>query len=528
MSSQPSDAYLKKNVLLVTPTSPNEAGLTKWLSINLGIERLAGYLNRYGHHAVTYDTNLFKAGAMASQRSLEKLLGSCKWDIIGFSVMEETLVEDIQNMILAAGVCPDALIVAGGQAAQFDYQTILDKSPARIVVLGEGEIPLLQIANGVSMEQIPGIVMKNRAIPLTQEQFVEATLAIDYEHIPYEVYWDYYLKLYKDSGIEITAEISKMIHTVRIFTRNYCPMGCRFCSSTNFLNFAAASKAVQIADITGNALIGLLKRVISAHPRVETFYFTDDDFCSNSNSLKEFCRLVVKAELDVSFIAFARIDDLDAESIGLMKKAGFRTLNMGIENTQAEVLEEFCKSYTPDIIEANLELLHAHGIKPATTFILSSPETRLEWIEANICKIIDWMERDYIAPGVNVCVQPQKGSQFHEAYAEFESQIIPIPGTGLRIKRNHFIKCNDPEAREFQYRFLHHWARHIEEAAKVGGSHLNSQTQSSMKLKVALAVIEEIKLERSKPFKVSYTNMSTEEKNDLWNTLQRYSYGASL
>ncbi|MDD2733780.1 MAG: radical SAM protein [Desulfuromonadaceae bacterium] len=502
--------------------------MTKWLSINLGIERLSGYLNKYGHCSRTYDTNLFKAKALVSQPSLQEILLSRRWDIIGFSVMEETLVEDISNMMMANRLCPDALVIVGGHAAQFDYQTILDKSPARIVVLGEGEIPLLQIANGTPLGDIPGIIVKNKAVPLSQEQFVEATLAIDYEQIPYEIYWDYYVQLYQSNNIKITDDISKMIHTIRIFTRNYCPMRCKFCSSTNFLNFASGRKMVPIVDITGKALIDLLKRVIAAHPRVETFYFTDDDFCCKKTALKEFCNLVIKENITVTFIAFARIDDLDNETIKLMKKAGFRTLNMGLENTHAEILKEFNKSYTPDVIDSNLELLHTHGIKPATTFILCSPEAKLEWIESNVRKIIDLMEKNYISPGINVCVQPQKGSRFHEEYSEFEAQMLAITGTNHLLKRNHFIKCTDLEAREFQYRFLHHWAQHIDKEAQIGGSHLNSQTQSAMKLKLILDIIAEIKSERGDPDRFKYSSMTAEEKDVLWNTLQKYSYGASL
>ena len=41
----------QKKILLVTPTSDRLVGVTKWLSANLGIERLAGYLNSKGHLA---------------------------------------------------------------------------------------------------------------------------------------------------------------------------------------------------------------------------------------------------------------------------------------------------------------------------------------------------------------------------------------------------------------------------------------------------------------------------------------------
>ena len=43
---------------------------------------------------------------------------------------------------------------------------------------------------------ISGIVFKSANVPLTPEEFLEATNALDYENIPYEKYWDYYIDLY--------------------------------------------------------------------------------------------------------------------------------------------------------------------------------------------------------------------------------------------------------------------------------------------------------------------------------------------
>lgn len=126
-----------KKVLILTPTSSNEVGTTKWLSANLGIERLTGNVKNHGHYAETFDTNFH--AIINTSITLEKKLKERKWDVIGFSVLDDTIAQGIGNIILAAKLCPDSLIIARGTGAQFDYQTLLDKSPAKIVVLGEGE-----------------------------------------------------------------------------------------------------------------------------------------------------------------------------------------------------------------------------------------------------------------------------------------------------------------------------------------------------------------------------------------------------
>jgi len=515
-----------KKILLIAPTSPREVGATKWLSPNLGIERVAGYLNAHGHYAETYDTNLYKS--LKTGPLLEEKLKEQKWDVVGFSVYEDTMNEDISNMLIASQLLPDALLVAGGPAAQFDYQTILDKSPARIVVLGEGEKPLLKLVEGFPLEEIPGIVVKNYNTPLTPEEFKEVTEYINYEQIQYEIYWDYYLDLYRKNNQEITPELSQQIHTIRVYTRNYCPMDCRFCSSTNFLKSACGKKAIPLADISGKDLLSLVKRIIKAHPRVETIYFTDDDFCSSRKRLIGFLHLVIEEKLPITFISFARIDDLDEEVVSLMVKSGFRTLNIGVENFQPEILKEYNKKLDVEKINENLRLLNSYGIRPAVTFILCSPEAKLEWVENTTNRILEELEKETFYPGVNVTVQPQKGACFYEEYDEFEIQQKPVPGTDMFIKRVHFIKCTDPEVREFQYRFLHRWTHFIDEMSRKEKGHLNAQRQSVMKLKLILEVIEEIKSERGRSDQLRHSNMSKDERNGLWTMLEKYSYGASL
>ena len=516
-----------KHVLLITPTSVHEMAKTKWLSANLGIERLAGYLRKHGHIAETYDTNLYLA--LKKGPDLAEKLKEKRWDIIGFSVQEDTLLDDIANMKLAVSQAPGSLIIAGGHTAQFDYQTLLDKSPARLIVLGEGEIPLLKLAEGEALEEIPGIVFKNFNNPLTPAEFKDATEGIDYENIPYETYWDYYIDLYSQNGEEITPELSQVIHTVRIFTRNFCPMKCTFCSTINFLSGACGTKTVPMADITGRDLVNLLKRIIKAHPRVETFYFTDDDFCSRRNLLIEFLNIVIEEKLPVTFFAFSRIDDVDAEVVPLLKKAGFRGLHIGVENFQPEILHELNKKVKVELIDKNLKLLNDHGILPSVTFILCSPNSKLEWVENTARRILEGVDNGTLSPGLNVMAQPQLGSRLYEMHDNFEMHNIAIPDTNMFIKRVYFVRCSDPETREFQYRFLARWANHVEEIKKQEArGHLTSPTQTPVKLRMILEVIEEIKSERGRLDQFRYSNMSPDELKKMWGILQTFKYGASL
>ncbi|MEI8256695.1 MAG: cobalamin-dependent protein, partial [Deltaproteobacteria bacterium] len=218
-----------KSVLLVPPTSAHMMSMSKWLHPNLGVERLASWVRKHGHYAETFDLNMYSilgTGQGRDTLTFAQKLKEKPWDVIGFSVYEATMVNDFTNMFAAEKLAPQALIIAGGAAAQFAYQTVLDKSPARVVVLGEGEKPLVSILEGKSLESIPGVAFRTQSEVLSGEEFAETTEGLQYEDLPYELYWDYYLKLYRESGADITPLLSKQVHTVRVYTRNYCPMNC--------------------------------------------------------------------------------------------------------------------------------------------------------------------------------------------------------------------------------------------------------------------------------------------------------------
>jgi len=501
----------KKSILIIASNVTRDASTTKWLHPSIGIYRIAGYLKKNGHSAECYDVGLHTA--TKNGLSLEEKILEHDWDIIAFSVLEESLAEDIAAMHMAERLRPDALQVAGGIEAQYNYQTILDKSPCNICVLGEGEHPMLGIADGKPLHEIAGVVFRNDAKPMTQDEFWEVTEATRYEEIPYEDYWDHYVALY---GNDLNDDNLETIHTVRIFTRNYCPVGCKFCVSTNQLSDAAGVKKVNVVDIIDDRLVELVKRVVESQPRVKTIYFTDDDFCLNLRKVQQFCRQLIDLKLDVSFICFSRADRLDEETISLMAKAGFRVINTGLESFSEETWKEYGSKYTKkggrERIIRNLDLLKKYGVTPFVSVILCSPEGKLSDVELTAAKLVDYLDDGGFEAGVNVSVQPFKGSYYYEHCHEFESEIVPVPDSKHTIRKDYFIRARDPEVRELQYRFLERYPQKIKSLHESGQvMHATSSAQARFKLALILELVEELKGERKNK------NLNSEKESVLRN-----------
>lgn len=482
-----------KHILLIAPNMSRNSSGTKWLSPGLGIYRIAGYLNKYGHHAECFDTSLFEPETKAD--SYTKKITERDWDIIGFSVLEESLIYDIQHMNIAQELSPRSLLVAGGIEAQYNYQNILDKSSCRICVLGEGEKPMLDLANGVAFQDIPGIVFRNPAIPLSEELFRDVSEAVPYEDMPYEDYWDHYCRMYEGA---LSPENDEKIHTVRIFTRNYCPMGCKFCCSTRQLEDASGGKKVKPVDIIGDSLVRIILRVIKSHPRVKTIYFTDDNFCLDLEKVRSFCKKMIDLKPGVRFICFSRLDHLDESTIILMKQAGFRVVNTGLESFSKPLLEHYGKKLDYDKAIANIALLKKHGITPFMSVILCGPEATLDDVELTVNTLLGHLEDGHVEAGVNVAVQPFRGSYYFNHCDDMETEIVTIPGTSDTIRKYYFIRADDPEVRELQYRFLENYHDAIMDMKdKQQVFHLTSASQAELKLRVISKLIQDIKNERN-------------------------------
>ena len=78
----------------------------------------------------------------------------------------------------------------------------------------------------------------------------DAIFATPYENMPYEAYWERLEAAYRVGALPTKAAREARlaeIRSVRLITLNYCPMGCTFCSSTNFLHEAQGGVAADRA-----------------------------------------------------------------------------------------------------------------------------------------------------------------------------------------------------------------------------------------------------------------------------------------
>jgi radical SAM superfamily enzyme YgiQ (UPF0313 family) len=451
------------SALLIGPYDPH-CGEFTFLAPPLGVWRLAGVLEAAGIETKVFDPNCC---CEPPQRALERELRSGAWDIVGVSTTGMTLRFDLELAHLVRRVTPGAFIVAGGMEATFRPELMFELGPFDLIVLGEGERPLLDLVArrraGQPLGGIAGTAECNKdgkivRIPqqaLRRDELRDAIYSTPYDKMPYSAYWERLESAYRIGALPSKAAREARlaeIRSVRLITLNYCPMGCTFCSSTNFLHEAQGSVA-SVARLEAHECLSMIERIVAAHPRVRTIIFQDDIFVfTQDRRILPLCDGIIAAKRSgripphLQFISTNRIDAMTDERLTAMKRAGFRVLGFGIENFSRGVLGEFNKAQIHRHIEPVLSAALAGGVTPFLDLILSSPHAALEDVCQTLREAYRWLRQGceigmypYVIPFSGAALARDPKLLPHTHYARRH-----VAGTGISWQQPVKILPMDP------------------------------------------------------------------------------------
>ncbi len=452
-------------VLLIGPFDP----LSRWYSFMsppLGLWRIAGFLRSRGIGCRVLDLNL----SSCPYTDLAKLLAGSEFSIIGFSLTHTTLPYDLSLIHQAKTISPRSILVIGGVEATFNYRLIMSLAPIDMAVIGEGEIPLLNLCEalqrGGPLEGIAGTVMRNRdgltvvrGEPLSFSEFRESGLSLPLEEIPFRDYWNRLMHLYRGDGREVPNEEDlQRINSVNLMTLNHCPFRCAFCSYTNFLDSSSGGKPARVHRLPPDDVLQLLKKISTLLPETRTVIFRDDIFVfKNDRRIKPLCECIASAvakgaiDRGTRFICSCRADSGMTEPLVAMKKAGFALIGYGIESFSKAVLQEFNKGSIFDTIEPVLNGTIEAGITPFLNIILSSPRSTLEDILTTLVKVFEYQSKGcetsmypYVIPFAGSDIAKREDLKPYTRYEE-----VKIPFTDKAFRRAVKIVPIDSQARDF-------------------------------------------------------------------------------
>ena len=294
---------------------------------------------------------------------------------------------------------------------------------------------------------------------LDHAELREAIFSTPYEKMPYAAYWERLENAYRVGALPTKAAREARlaeVRSVRLITLNYCPMGCTFCSATNFLHEAQGGVA-PIARLDANEALQMIERIVAAHPQVRTIIFQDDIFVfTKDRRVLPLCEGIVAAKArgaipsQLQFISTNRIDAMSTERLQAMRRAGFRVLGFGIESFSPGVLAEVNKAQIYRHIEPMLGAALDTGVTPFLDLILSSPGSTLDDVATTLREAYRWLRRG-CEIGMYPYVIPFSGAAFAQDPTLAPHTVMAdrrVAGTSIEWQQAAKILPIDPLVRE--------------------------------------------------------------------------------
>jgi len=188
---------------------------------------------------------------------------------------------------------------------------------------------------------------------------------------------------------------------IPILSGRGCPFKCTFCYRTD-PGFRARSNKAIIEEI----------QYLKAEYGITYIAFSDDLLMVSKARTTSLCEDMISARLNVRWDCNGRLNYADKEVLDLMKRAGCVFINYGIESVDDQVLKNYRKVLTEEIVIHGVEATLAAGISPGLNMMFGNYGDDLDTLKKSVDFLLrydDGSQLRTIRP-----VTPYPGSELYD------------------------------------------------------------------------------------------------------------------
>jgi radical SAM superfamily enzyme YgiQ (UPF0313 family) len=301
-------------------------------------------------------------------------------NIVGLSCLTANAVYLPKIIKIIKEANKDSMIILGGPYATSSRQQAVLTAGVDFTVYGEGETTLCSLVRamvkGESIQRVKGIGFSENGAPVftPPQPFIE-----DLDSLPFPA-WDLcnlenYSKVHRFLGSGV--QHSDNTAYANIVGSRGCPYKCAYCHNIFGSQFRARSPQ------------NIIEEMLYLHEafNVEEFTFSDDVFNLDRARLKEFCRLLIKANRPVKFGFITnglRGDILSEEIIDLLYEAGMRGTSIAVESASSRIQKMICKHLNLPKVRRSIEYMCKKGIYVITFNMIGFPTETKEEIKQTL------------------------------------------------------------------------------------------------------------------------------------------------
>jgi radical SAM superfamily enzyme YgiQ (UPF0313 family) len=431
-------------VLLIHPP------IREWSRPNMfpeGLGFVAAALRLAGHSVEVLDLNALRI----PREEAERRMAAADYDLAGTGG-----IVTVYRHIKWITEClkkhhPSKPVMVGGSTASSSSEVVLEKTPADICCIGEGEITAVEalgaLEAGQPLDAVRGLHFRRNG---TRVRTPPRGVVPDMDSLP-DPAWDLfpmdiYLKnpdgYYETATKWIDGSPVSDVKTLNVSATRGCPYRCAFCRS-DFKNEAYRRFSVH-------RLLDKLQHLQRTYG-VEYFQFQDDLFVFQAKIIREFCQAIRERGMVFEWGCTCRSNLADEDLFETMRDVGCKQVAMGFESGSQRMLDRMRKGVTvADQERAARALKKVFGVASGS-FILGFPGETAETVQ----ETVDFCRRLEMAPEVVFFATPYPGTPLWDmALAEgripdVENYLLNLGEQGEAVRVN-FTDWSDAELRRIQ------------------------------------------------------------------------------
>jgi anaerobic magnesium-protoporphyrin IX monomethyl ester cyclase len=339
----------------------------------------------------------------------------------------------------------DVFIVLIGSHPTFFHREIMRDNP-QVDAICRGEFDLIvrdlavAFSNGHKLDKVKGITYRDGQGVQENE---DRPLIKNVDELPFPARHIVKSEYYRQgtfTGKRCTTMVSS----------RGCPHRCTYCLWPKTLygnRFRARSAENVVAEI---------EQVVKDF-HIDEIYFDDDSLALNRARILRICQLINQKGIEVKWIPQCRVDSMDDEVVGAMKKAGCHYIRFGVESGSQRMLDIMKKGTTLAQIERAFDLCQKVGIRTQAFFLFGIPGETPQTIR----ETIEFAKKLRPDSAQFAVVVPHPGTELYEIcqskrWLEYESWEDFSAGNCLieteKLSRKDVEKARIQAYREFYFR----------------------------------------------------------------------------
>ena len=282
------------------------------------------------------------------------------------NIATPTFKSDMMAVQLAKEIVPSiCTIVKGAPFLTYNTNTIYENPFIDYVIMGEAELTLKDILDGVPDNEILGICYRENFQPVKNDKrpFID-----NLDILPFPA------RHLVDNSIYRRPDNGKVQAVVKV--ARGCPFHCFFCLATPV-------SGAKVRTRSPENIVAELKVCVEKY-NIKNFLFWSDIFNFDREWTLELCQKIIESGLKITWSSNTRADTMDEEMARMMYKSGCRLVSIGVESGSQKMLDNIGKKITLDDIRNTVKILKKNKIKIYNYFVIGLPWETEETVEETI------------------------------------------------------------------------------------------------------------------------------------------------